>query len=186
MVDGIGNSPVRLSSFMTGQFRDSAAGQAFLNSLDTEIAEVVASAPAPASAPAAIAAPQSQLNAIPADPRQILAPPVEEVASLSFVPSFRSAFGSDGLRSWGLNPTRFATSETAQWIANKYGVGEVVEVRSGGSGGIFTVSANEYHIKLADGSLVNAGILAGYYQRNPPDQFPGVADKLIRAQLGLG
>jgi len=171
---------------MTGQFRDSAAGQAFLNSLDTSISDVAAPAPALASPPVSIPPPQSQPIATPAEPRQILAPPVEAVTTPAFAPSFRSAFGSDGLRSWGLNPTRFATSETAQWIANKYGVGEVVEVRSGGFGGIFTVSANEYHIRLTDGSLVNAGILAGYYQRNPPDQFPGVADKLIRAQLGLG
>jgi len=34
--------------------------------------------------------------------------------------------------------------------------------------------------------MVNAGILAGYYERNPESQFPGLADKLIRSQLGLG
>jgi len=90
------------------------------------------------------------------------------------------------MRKIDLTNFRVATSETAQWIANKYGDGSVVEVPFGGVGGMFTASAQEYHIKLADGSLVNAGILAGYYQRNPPDQFPGLADKLIRGQLGLG
>ena len=43
--------------------------------------------------------------------------------------------------------------------------------------------ANGRSIKLADGRLVNAGILAGYYERNPEALFPGLADKLIRAQL---
>ena len=108
-----------------------------------------------------------------------------------FVPSFRTAFGSgvgnDGKPiSWNLNSTYFATKDTAQWIANKYGTGQVIEVPFGGSGGPFSASANEYAIKLPDGRQVNAGILAGYYARNPENQFPGLADKLIRGQLGLG
>ena len=84
-----------------------------------------------------------------------------------------------------MNSAYFATTETAQWIATKYGTGEIVEVPFGGNGGVFSASANEYHIKLRDGRLVNAGILAGYYERNPPNKFPGLADKLIRGQLGL-
>jgi len=103
-----------------------------------------------------------------------------------FVPVFRTATGTDGIQVWSLNRTYFATRETAQWIANRYGTGQTVEVPFGGSGGPFSASANEYHIKLADGRLVNAGILAGYYERNPEALFPGLADKLIRAQLGLG
>jgi hypothetical protein len=95
--------------------------------------------------------------------------------------------GNDGNPvSWNLNSTYFATKDTAQWIANKYGTGKVIEVPFGGSGGPFSASANEYAIQLADGRQVNAGILAGYYARNPEDKFPGLADKLIRGQLGLG
>jgi hypothetical protein len=84
---------------------------------------------------------------------------------------------------WALNPTYFATKETAEWIAKKYGTGEVVEVPFGGNGGPFQASDMEFHIKLASGKTVNAGILAAYFDRNPESQFPGVADKLIRDVL---
>src|SRR5258708_39325 len=103
-----------------------------------------------------------------------------------FVPAFRQATVTDGSSVWALNHDYFATKDTAQWIANKYGTGQVIETPFEGSGGPFAASANEYHIKLADGRTVNAGILAGYYERNPESQFPGLADKLIRGQLGLG
>jgi hypothetical protein len=111
--------------------------------------------------------------------------PVATAADTPFIPAFRTATGSDGTVSWKLNSNYFATKETAQWIANKYGTGEVIETPFGGVGGIFSASALEYHIKLPDGRDVNAGILAGYYERNPPDKFPGLAEKLIKIQLGL-
>ena len=142
----------------------------------------------------------SQVNSGAADFRQLLSssPIAATVAAAetappapAFVPAFRTATGSgvgnDGNPvSWNLNSTYFATKDTAQWIANKYGTGKVIEVPFGGSGGPFSASANEYAIQLADGRQVNAGILAGYYARNPEDKFPGLADKLIRGQLGLG
>jgi hypothetical protein len=149
-----------------------------------------------ASTPAA----QSQVSSGAADFSQffgssIAAAPTAVVSAADtippFVPTFRNAIGSgvgnDGRATyWELNHTYFATRETAQWIASKYGTGQVVETPFGGSGGPFSASANEYQVKLADGRLVNAGILAGYYERNPEDKFPGLADKLIRSQLGLG
>ena len=143
---------------------------------------------------------QSQVNSGAADFRQLfssspIAAPVAAAdtapPALAFVPAFRAATGSgvgnDGNPvSWNLNSTYFATKDTAQWIADKYGTGRVIELPFGGSGGPFSASANEYAIQLADGRQVNAGILAGYYARNPEDKFPGLADKLIRGQLGLG
>src|SRR5579872_2661528 len=110
-------------------------------------------------------------------PRQVL-------GGAPFVPAFRQATVTDGSSLWALNHDYFATRDTAQWIANKYGTGEVVETQFEGSGGPFAASAQEFQVKLADGRMVNAGILAGYYERNPETQFPGVADKLIRNQLG--
>jgi hypothetical protein len=147
------------------------------------------------AAPAADSAPQSQANAGAGDFRQLFnglpaspAPAAVTAAAKAptFVPAFRTATVTDGSQVWGLNHTYFAMPETAQWIANRYGTGQVVEVPFGGSAGPFSASANEYHVKLADGRLVNAGILAGYYERNPENLFPGLADKLIRAQLGFG
>jgi hypothetical protein len=120
-----------------------------------------------------VTTPQSQVPSASPDIRQV------------FVPAFRTATVTDGVSQWALNPDYFATKDTAQWIANKYGTGQVIETPFEGSGGPFAASANEYQIKLADGRMVNAGILAGYYERNPESQFPGLADKLIRGQLGL-
>jgi hypothetical protein len=148
-----------------------------------------------ASDPGAVtpaADPSSQVNSAAADFRQLFSgtpattsPQAITTANPSFVPAFRTATITDGTNVWGLNHDYFASKDTAQWIANKYGTGQVIETPFEGSGGPYAASATEYQIKLADGRTVNAGILAGYYERNPESQFPGLADKLIRAQLGL-
>jgi hypothetical protein len=143
-----------------------------------------------------VSTPQSQVPSAAADFRQLFGggspgPSVVSTPALAtpvnppFVPSFRTATVTDGVNVWGLNSNYFATKDTAQWIANKYGTGQVIETPFEGSGGPYAASANEYQIKMADGRTVNAGILAGYYERNPESQFPGLADKLIRGQLGL-
>jgi len=148
----------------------------------------------PSAAPATlVTTPQSQVPSTSPDIRQlfnglpasVVTPAAITTAAPSFVPTFRSATVTDGVNVWPLNSNYFASRDTAQWIANKYGTGQVIETPFEGSGGPFAASANEYQIKMADGRTVNAGILAGYYQRNPESQFPGLADKLIRAQLGL-
>lgn len=107
-----------------------------------------------------------------------------------FMPTFRKVTGTDGQMTWPLPDTDyFATMETAQAMADKYGDGTVTEVDFGGTGGIFSVDAKEYHIAVNPASgiitLKNAGLIAAYYKRNPEDQFPGLADKLIKAILGL-
>lgn len=107
-------------------------------------------------------------------------------APLPYTPTFRLAFGTDGINTWPLDTDDFATSETAQAMADKYGTGEVVEVPYGGSGGLYTASQKEFHIKLKDGRLKNAGLIAAFYIRNPEDQFPALADKLIRSALANG
>jgi hypothetical protein len=93
---------------------------------------------------------------------------------------------TDGVNSWSLNHDYFATQATAQWIANKYGTGQVISTPFEGAGGPFNANQAEFQIVLKDGRTVNAGILAGYYERNPESLFPGLADALIRNQLGLG
>src|SRR5262244_247685 len=102
-----------------------------------------------------------------------------------FVPKFQNAVVTDGVNSWNLNHDYFATQDTAQWIANKYGNGKVIATPFEGTGGPFNANQTEYQIQLNDGRIVNAGILAGYYERNPEALFPGLADALIRSQLGL-
>jgi hypothetical protein len=112
--------------------------------------------------------------------------PADATAEAAFVPQFQTATVTDGTTVWPTNSDYFATQPTAQWLANKYGTGQVVTTPFEGSGGPYSASASEYQIVLANGNTVNAGILASYYERNPENQFPGVADSLILSQLGMG
>jgi hypothetical protein len=105
-----------------------------------------------------------------------------DTTGTAFVPEFQqnlevvSAYGGSS----ALNPIYFATPQTAQWIANKYGTGEVVAKPYDATGGPFTANGTEYYIRLQNGSLVNAGLLADYYQRMPASE----ADSVIRQGLG--
>lgn len=107
----------------------------------------------------------------------------DESSSAPFVPQFMtnvvesSAMGGGP---WPLNPAYFATQETAQYIADKFGTGKIVQVPFGGTGGPYTSSAEEFHIVLQNGATVNAGLLADYYVRMPESQYPGVADTMIQ------
>jgi hypothetical protein len=149
--------------------------------------------PASVAPATVVTTPQSQVPSAAPDIRQLFSgvpasvvpPAAVTTTDPPFVPTFRTATVTDGVSVWPLNSNYFASKDTAQWIANKYGTGQVIETPFEGSGGPFSANANEYQIKLADGRTVNAGILAGYYERNPDSVFPGLADKLIRGQLGL-
>ncbi|HXA04229.1 MAG TPA: hypothetical protein VNY30_05300 [Bryobacteraceae bacterium] len=99
-----------------------------------------------------------------------------------FVPEFQqnlevvSAYGGSS----ALNPIYFATPATAQWIADKYGTGEVVAKPYDATGGPYSANGTEYYIQLQNGKLVNAGLLADYYQRMSASE----ADTVIRQGLG--
>jgi hypothetical protein len=105
--------------------------------------------------------------------------------SAPFVPQFLdnvrvlSEFGD----SWPLNPAGFATQQTAQYIADKFGTGQIVQVPFGGSDGPYEATAEEYHIVLPNGKTVNAGLLADYYVRMPETKFPGLADIMIQVAV---
>jgi hypothetical protein len=113
------------------------------------------------------------------------APDAAAISEAQFVPEFvqdarvYSVYGTSS----GLNPAYFATRATAEWISQKYGTGEVVETPYEGNGGPYLANANEFQIRLKNGKLTNAGTLADYYRRMPEDQFPGVADAMIRSVL---
>jgi len=99
----------------------------------------------------------------------------------SFVPEFQQ--NVEVVSSYGgsspLNPIYFATPQTAQWIADQYGTGEVVARPYNATGGPYTANGTEYYIRLQNGGLVNAGLLADYYQRMTPAE----ADREIRQGL---
>jgi hypothetical protein len=197
MVHGISRHQVAIPTILATRTSSAGARATAPFSISSEPAQTVAATPARTvadQAPASLTpAPQRQANSAASDFRQLFSglpapnPPADATPPAPpFVPAFQTATGTDGTNQWNLNHDYFATKETAQWIAIKYGTGQIVETPFEGSGGPFSASATEYQIKLSDGRMVNAGILAGYYERNPESQFPGLADKLIRSQLGLG
>jgi len=113
------------------------------------------------------------------------APDTKASSEAEFVPEFLQdvrVFSVYGTSS-GLNPAYFATRATAEWMAKKYGTGEVVETPYEGNGGPYLANANEFQMRLRNGKLTNAGTLADYYRRMPESQFPGVADYMVRSVL---
>lgn len=100
-----------------------------------------------------------------------------------FTPTFRLVFRTFlGSSPEPMDHTYYASMETAQYLANKYGTGEVVEVPPPNNWAL-TISGPEFHIRLKDGRTINAGLLAGLYERNPDDLYPGKADKAIREAI---
>jgi hypothetical protein len=113
------------------------------------------------------------------------APTTPSAANTPFVPQFESgvevvsAMGG----SWPLNPDYFATQQTAQYIANQFGTGQVIQVPYGGNGGPYAATSEEYDVVLQNGATVNAGLLADYYVRMPESQCPGLADTMIQQAI---
>ena len=161
-----------------------------ISSDPTQPAPVNSGNPRPAGAgPTAAPPPAKRLTPFDPQPAPVVttatAPDAAAVSEAQFVPEFQqdvivnSVYGTSS----GLNPAYFATRATAEWMANKYGTGEVVETPYEGNGGPYLATANEFQIRLRNGKLTNAGTLADYYRRMPEDQFPGVADSMIRSVL---
>jgi hypothetical protein len=90
-------------------------------------------------------------------------------------PTMQSVFGSNPYVSnpggmapngvtYGFNPTYFATRATADKLAQMYG-GTVVEMNAITPYGPFQQNQMNEMIKFPNGNVVNAGILASYYDR---------------------
>jgi hypothetical protein len=66
---------------------------------------------------------------------------------------------------FNLNPEYFATQQTAQMVAQMVG-GTVVAVNNMSSttpGDVFKQSTDNEMVKLSDGSMINAGLVAGFF-----------------------
>jgi hypothetical protein len=103
-----------------------------------------------------------------------------------FVPTFQTdaqVINSFNGQVTDLNPMYFATSQTAQYLADKFGNGQVREEAPYGSGNPYYSSASQYYIQTPNGQWLNAGLLADYYQRMPEAQWPGLADQEIRTAI---
>ncbi len=118
-----------------------------------------------------------------APPSSAASPADATTAATPFVPVFQTATVTDGTNVWQMNTNYFADQATAQWLANRYGNGQVVQTPVFSDGGPYSASLNQNDIVLANGAKVNAGLLASYYVRNPESDFPGLAETLIQSQL---
>ena len=137
----------------------------------------VAATPAPAAAVA------STVNAA-------VAAPDSQAADSSSAPTAQSVFGSqpwlatptgnnpDGTQ-FGYNPIYFATPQTAQQIAAMVG-GQVVEQDAIAANGAMRQQVPNEMIQLSNGSVVNAGLIADFYDHGYPQSY---IDMLIQNEI---
>ena len=81
-----------------------------------------------------------------------------------------------------LNDTWWASKETADALAERYGA-KSVAMPPYYPAPWYRVSfspASQWYLMFPDGTLINAGLLADYFRRNPEDKFPGVADRYVQ------
>ena len=116
------------------------------------------------------------------------AAPADAASSASDPPTLQSEFGSQpymnnpvgsGLLNytWSFNPIYFATPETASKVASLLG-GNVVEKNAMITGGEFQQDQPNEMIDLANGTEVNAGVIANFYSHGYPQSY---IDTLINA-----
>lgn len=108
-----------------------------------------------------------------AGPKYDMAP--QQQASGGYTPAYRQDVA-------GYNPSQYATTETANQLAQMLG-GQVVQTQMG-PGSPFNVP-NQNSLSFGSGSPLNAGLVAGMYQRYPK----AVADAMMQAEFanaGIG
>ncbi|HVP48197.1 MAG TPA: hypothetical protein VMT32_16505 [Bryobacteraceae bacterium] len=124
----------------------------------------------------------------PFDPKPVPQPQpvvVQPPAAPPFRPTFRqdvigtSAYGG----SWQLNPYYFATSATADYMAQRFHAIGWIEVPVFPAGGPFSVNVAEIHLMLAGGISYNCGLLAQYFVQYPEDQLPGLAESKVNEAI---
>jgi len=94
-----------------------------------------------------------------------------------FAPTFEEQHYVVGLGGVvALNIQYFATKECANTLMAKLTADHVALVDYQGSGGTEHSDAKERWLVWADGTAVNAGILAGFYVRNPENLYPHLAE----------
>lgn len=84
-----------------------------------------------------------------------------------------------------LNFIWWADAATAKALATRYGAQAVpmspyypAQWRR-----IWFNPASMWYLQFPDGTIINAGILADYFRRNPEAEFPGVADKYVKEYI---
>jgi hypothetical protein len=113
-----------------------------------------------------------------------------EAGDSTSVPTAQSVFGSqpwlaapygnnpDGTQ-FGYNPIYFATLQTAQQIAAMVG-GQVIEQKAIAPNGSIQQQTPNEMIKLSNGQVVNAGLIAAFYDHGYPQSY---IDLLIQNEI---
>ncbi|MCX6633039.1 MAG: hypothetical protein NTW28_36045 [Candidatus Solibacter sp.] len=117
----------------------------------------------------------------------VVTPPA--VATPNMAPTAQSLFGANPWStnaggtgpngSYGYNPYYFATPQTAAKVAQMLG-GKVVEVDAITPFGPFKQNLPNQMVQMPDGKLINAGLVAAFYDRGYAQQ---TVDKMIAAEV---
>jgi hypothetical protein len=112
-------------------------------------------------------------------------PEATQPTQTNSAPTAESVFGANpwlanptGQGPWGaysFNPLYFATPQTAAKVAEMLG-GTVVPSNELVAGGTFSQQQPNQMVKLADGRLINAGLVASFYTHGYPQSY---IDQLI-------
>jgi hypothetical protein len=158
---------------------------------------VVASAPQAATAAATVQAASvastAQAAVAASTPQTANTAADTPVADPSSIPTAQSVFGSqpwlaaptgnnpDGTQ-FGYNPLYFATHQTAEQIAAMVG-GQVVEQKVLAPNGPIQQNTPNEMIKLSNGTVVNAGLIASFYTHGYPQSY---IDRMIQDEISQG
>ena len=110
----------------------------------------------------------------------VMAPTAESLFGSN--PWISDAGGKGPAGSYSYNKYYFATPETAAKVAQMLG-GKVVATNDITPFGPFVQNQPNQMVQMPDGRLINAGIIASYYDRGATQQS---VDALIKAEVGNG
>lgn len=121
--------------------------------------------------------------------KKIVAPP-------KWVPKFEDVtfYGPFGVKYKPNPPDYFATEATANEVelrlknilpADQWPLRTVKKPYPGNGGPYYSIPPDYWVVEFG-GWEIPAGVLAAYYVRNPEDEFPGVADALVKRLVETG
>jgi len=90
-----------------------------------------------------------------------------------------TGIGPDG-SAYGYNPLYFATPDTAAKVAQMVGGAVVQSNQFTGNGGAFTQQQPNQMVQLANGKLINPGLVASFYTHGYPQYY---VDQLVANEV---
>lgn len=118
-------------------------------------------------------------------------PPMYEPAFIPGMISSDNGMGGQIVQAIGTSEgetfwSNFATKETAQDLATRYGTGAISEIDPGYGGGVIISPAKAWGITLKDGRIMNAGLIASTIVRLNAAGNGHLADNFINALISSG